>query len=294
MLSLSLLILQLFSGNLQGFSKTRYRLLGNETTTTKQDHHHVFTPDNTAAILSLPFVLSVSINGYLKKKDIHSWMRSCKSNLDSCQHYIRNLLSIKFDYLLSHNDSKIQIEHLLNIPLVDSIVANPLFMPVYIGTASRSSSKYIGIDRMSGNGFISFWMKRIDIEHHPWRIITFVFNATQIDPIYLSDSSDHPSILTPLSLRPSHSMANQIKVINEILFTGKIDGVAGQCALWCLHDQWESFMFWPRIRAKHQSALRYLLSIIGCKRQTEMISVIVFATLFWIVVLLVVIQVQKS
>ena len=291
MLSFLFLYNSLFFAISDGSDKPQYRLL-DVNQTNNQKHRDIFSPEylRIPSILSLPFDLSISINGYLEREDMRSLARCCKLNLDSCKRYIRNLVSIKFDYLLNHNESRIKMKHLLNIPFIDSITRNPLLMPIYISSSNRTSSKYIGIDSKTDNAFLSFWMKRINIEHHQWRIITFVFNETHIERIYLTDSSDHASIISPPTVEPFASTANQVKVINEILLNGKIDGLEGQRALWCSHDMWESFMFWSRIRVKFVSAAQYSLRVLCCKMQTENISVIVYATLFYIVLMLIVLN----
>ena len=220
------------------------------------DHHDIFISidnrDENTSILSLPMDLRLSIIGYLRMKDMHSLIRTCKSNLYSCKQYIHSLLSIKFKYLLNQNKGKIKIKHLMNIPLVDSIIVNPLFLPIYIGVTNRTSAKYFGIDNKTGNGFISFWIRRIEIKRRPWRIITFVFNQTGIDCIYLSDSSRRLSFFSPIKLRPLNENGSsyyRLKVINELVSTGE-KGMMCDDVLWHFNYHWESCLFWPRIRAK--------------------------------------------
>ena len=92
---------------------------------------------NPASLLSLPLDLRMKLTEHLQREDIRSLARSCKLNLASCRQFAHRLLSIKFDYLLNHNESRITINHLLNIPFVDSITPHPLLMASYFGAMRR-------------------------------------------------------------------------------------------------------------------------------------------------------------
>ena len=210
---------------------------------------------NLTSTLPLPLDLRTEIAEFLQRKDIHSFARSCKLNLYSCRQYIRRLLLIKFQFLLNHNHSKINIKHLLNIPLVDSITMNPLLMPFYFGIVNRSraSSKYIGVDGKTGNGFISFWMKRVHIKLQPWIILTFLFNSSSIECIILSDASRSALIndINSFKLLSFSIDIAAIEFLQTVLLHGKIDGIVGdEESTWCLYAEWDSCMFWVRVREK--------------------------------------------
>ena len=249
---------------------------------------------NVTFIPSLPVDIWLIVYGHLHKKDMHSLIRSCKFHLHSCRRFIHSLLSVKFKSLLNQNDRKIKIKHLLNIPLVDSIVVSSVSFPFWFGGNNRSS-KYIGIDKKSGNGFISFWLKRVDINVHQWKIITILFNQTGVDGVYLSDSSRWTYLTVATKLRPLYdntSITDRSRAIEQILLNGKIRYIA----FWCLNDQWESCMFWPRIRGKFQFAPRckcYANCNASTKRKLRN-AAIAFAVLcivpFWAVLCLVVAQ----
>ena len=207
----------------------------------------------------LPLDIRVSVNWYLEKKDIHSWMRSCKSNLASCRQHVRNLLCSKFEFLLNHNESRIDIKHLLNIPFVDPIVMNASMMPSYFGTrgGSKVSSKYIGIDSETGNGFLSFLIKKVQVECHQCRIITIVLNETNVHRIYYThrfqslfvlDAMESSSKSLSLDFK-NHSDLGDIKGINTLLLDGhKQRMLLHDPYRWCLHEHWESCMFWLKVR----------------------------------------------
>ena len=218
----------------------------------------------------LPLDPRVSILQYLHKCDIHSLMRTSKNNRDSCKQYVRNLLSIKFDYLLTHNESEITLKHLLNIPFVSSIAMNASSMPFYFAKKrndSTKSSKYIGIDSKTNNGFISFWLKRIKISDPQCNIITIVFNATNIHCIYWSDTSDISSLHDPIYIysleRTQSSNSKDINGINAIMLNGKIRDVWDDGVMWCLNDQWKSSMFWPKIKDKMGCPYILVLILLG-------------------------------
>ena len=248
---------------------------------------------NETLILSLPLDIRLIIYEHLQIKDMHSLIRSCKFYLHSCNRYIRSLLCIKFKYLLSQNKGKVKIKHLINIPFVDSIIVDSVNFPRWFGKNNGSkipSSKYIGVDRKSGNAFISFLMKRVDINLHEWKIITVLFNETGIDGIYLSDSSGWSYLTVARKLRPLNdnaSIADRSRAVEQILLNGKI-----QCDdLWCLDDQWESCMLWPRVRAnfrnirvKAQAAFRQKLE------SAAVVSLILIALIFWVALILALFQ----
>ena len=203
-------------------------------------------------------------------------MRTSKNNLDSCKQYIRNLIANKFEFLLNHNESNIKIKHLLKIPLVDPIVMNASMMPSYF--SKGNGSKFIGIDRETGNGFLSFWIKKLTIEWTYCRIITILFNRTNTHRIYYSDPFESLSFLDPtsahshvLELDFNHSNSDDIKGINTLLLNKNTKWmlVCDRNKDWCLNELWESCMFWvnvrdcltrPRISAREYTCLAVTLS----------------------------------
>ena len=238
---------------------------GSVSTALLFDFHHCAIDlwignDKPSSYQHLPLDIIVSINGFLKRKDIHSLMRSNQKNLHFCQQYIRRVLFDKFDYLLNHNESKINIKHLLNIPFVNPIIMNASYMPFYFGRRNRTvrsrstSSMYIGIDRNTNYGFISFWLKKISCEYEiypQFKIITVVFNATNIHCIYITHAHDLFSFKHPIkahSLLNETSDADDIKAINDLLRAGKIRCLSDDNATWCLNQMWHSCMFWLRIK----------------------------------------------
>ena len=138
---------------------------------------------------SLSLDMRVSIIEYLPTKSINSLMRTNQNNLYSCNQYIYRLLSHKFSYLLNVSNA-INIKHLLSIPFVDSIKINVSRMPFYFGKSNGTSAKYIGLDTKTNNAFISFYLKKVYTEpFRRWKIISFVFNETSIESIYLSQGA---------------------------------------------------------------------------------------------------------
>ena len=233
---------------------------------TYQEHLSSNKAHNSTSILLLPPDVSMLINGYFSIRSIHSLIRTCRFYLYSCKQYIRNLLSNKFTYLLTQNESKVTIKQLLNIPIVDAIIVNAGILPIFFvkGTRSKKSSKYIGIDSMTGNGFISFWMRRVDINRHQTKIITVLFNATGIACIFLSDSSRKSFLYHSIKLNPlsdNESVADRLGTIISMLVNGETRGISRDYALWCLNDQWESCMFWPNLRAKFRIPPRRVVNV---------------------------------
>ena len=269
--------------NIAGLGKAP--LLDNHT---RYQYYHpdIFTRvdidrNSSISILSLPTDVGHSIYGYLTIRDIRLLIRTCKSNLFSGKQYIKHLLCINFQYLLSHNESKITTNHLLKIPFVDSITLNALFMPSYFGLTNKTSAKYIGIDRVTGYGFISFLLKKIDVNAYPppLRVLTFVFGEDCIVGLYLRDPLRSSALTSQIRLNPlsvKHAIA--VQLIIQILLYGQANGITGSSDLWCLYDQWESCMFWPRIQAKVQCVVRCRNRFIGFKRNAGIISVAVFTT----------------
>ena len=242
-------------GDTGAFDSSNARLLANQTNNQEHHHHDDFFdhPVNTTSILSLSMDLSLSICAHLERKGIRSLMRSCKFFLISCREFFHRVLLDKFVYLLKHNESKINIKHLLKTPLVDSIIMNASVMSLYFGkrNASIMSSKYIGIDSETGNGFISFWIKKVQIGLHQCRIITVLFNQTNIYRIFITDTFHSLSFLHPLgsySLHYNSSELNDIKAINILMLAGYIKRILRNPDTWCLYEQWESGIFWLRVR----------------------------------------------
>ena len=204
-----------------------------------QDRAPLNQADYLTSMLSLPLDLRMKLTEFLVREDMRSLARSCKLNLDSCRQYIHTLISAKFDYLLNHNDSKITIKHLLNIPFVDTIKFNPLLMPSYFGKLriARTSSKYVGIDGKTGNGFLSFWLKRVDNKRREWIILTFVFNSSSIERIIFTDAQ-RTALINDMNIF-KETFANDIAAIeflNAVLLNGRTIGMR-------LQGEWELCTF---------------------------------------------------
>ena len=232
---------------------------------------------NTDAMQLLSSDIRVSITIYLERRDIHSFMRTSKNNLDSCKQYVHDFVTGKFRYLLNHNESKITIKHLLKIPFVDPISINSWTISFYFRPFNRTSSKYIGIDNVSGNAFISFWIKKVHLSHHQWKIITFIFNGTGIDCIYCSDTSQIFTLKKSIkinSIKYKQSDLNDIKAINALLLNKKISSILGEDDTWCLNEHWFDAMIWPRIKGKFTKARR----CVQCKTRKSRQMWVVFLT----------------
>ena len=229
-------------------------LLSNAERSESTDQQNDAVWNNHTYLLILPVDIRMLIIGYLQKKDIHSLVRSCKSNLDACKQWIYNLISTKFDYLLRHNCSTINIKHLLNVPFVDPIAMNVCDMALYFQTShnkSITSSKYIGIDANTSHAFLSFWMKKMLIDDPQSDIITVVFNKTSVDYFHFSDPCVREINAVQFCLLGNNNL--DISEINSVLLTGKIIDTFSDGAVWCLNDKWESHMLWPRIKAEMTS-----------------------------------------
>ena len=189
---------------------------------------------DTMSMRGLPFDIRSSMTQYLEREDMKSLIRSSKSNSYSCRQYINKLLSLKFAYLLHHNESKINIKHLMNIPLIDSITINSTKMPFYFVKRNESemSSQYIGIDKISGNGFISFWMKRVQPQLHRWKIITILFNETDGPRVYTTDTSYRSTLKNPLKCRCN------VAALNHLMLMGKMKGILEDRGTWFLNHKW--------------------------------------------------------
>ena len=208
------------------------------------------------SLQAIPFVLQTSIIGYLQRNDMHSFIRCCKNNLRLCTQYIHDLLSIKFKYLLEYtaNSNRMDIYHLMSIPFVDSITYQPMSMPNYFG--SNMSANYIGIDARTGNAFISFWLRKAQIKPDHWRVVTVVFNKSNIDCMFLSDTSHITTFIRPLKICSMYYRhGSDIRAINALYFTGSISSIFGDKDTWFLNDRWEAYMFW--IKGKKEFNLRH-------------------------------------
>ena len=228
-----------------------------------------------ASMQSIPLDIRSSITQFLDRNDFYTLIRTCKSNLYTCRHYIRRLLSLKFAYLLHHNESKINIKHLMKIPLIDSITMNATNMPSYFAKTNESgiSSKYIGIDRISGYGFISFWMKRVQPQFHRWKIITIVFNETDIHCIYMMDTSYR------LTLKNSLKCRCNVAAINHLILIGKMKGILEDRGTWCLNHKWNECMFWIRVRGIFTTAFRLENNSTNCL----IVAFVLTAIFIWLI-----------
>ena len=132
----------------------------------------------------------------------------------------------------------------MKIPLVDPITINAASMPFYFAKTNETgmSSKYICIDRISGNGFISFWVKRVQPQLHRWKIITILFNETDGPRVYMTDTSYRSTLKNPLKCRCN------VAAINHLMLMGKMKGILEDRGTWCLNHQWNECMFWIRFR----------------------------------------------
>ena len=215
---------------------------------------------------SLPLDLRVSVIKYLQTSDIRALMRSCKSNLYSCNVFINALLSEKFSYLLKASDV-IKLDHLLQIPLVNSIKSNASSMIFkfdedmrrgIVNQTDESPSAYIGIDNVTTNAFITFWLQKMETDSGRTLVITIVFNETNIESIYVSQQI----IVWPLeylffgrafkvkSLFYKNSSLSDVKAIEDLMLNGKIDSILNVSYEWCLRDRWTSFMEEKKDRLK--------------------------------------------
>ena len=209
-------------------------------------HQNIMNDTKASITLLLPMEITESIAGYLEIMDLRALMRSCKCNLLSCKQYIRTLLSRKFHYFLTGN-RLVNIDGLLQIPLINSISINASDMAFYFANSRKMTSKYIGIDAITDNAFISFWLQSISIPISQWKVVTVIFNHTNIECIYVSDSS---SFRYPWKTSSFKSDLTDIQIFNNIIISGKISSILGDNQMYCLYEQWEACMFWPRIRAK--------------------------------------------
>ena len=208
------------------------------------------------SIQNLSLDLLESVISCLQRKDIHSFMRSNQNNLLLCQQYISKLITTKFNHLLTHKSTSISLHQLLIIPFVDTITINATDMPLYFGNINNdsrnvTSSKYIGLERNTNNALISFWLKKIQIDTPKCKIMTIVFNATNIDCIYFSDTMGPFSFKYPMqrrALRNDVDDSNDIKAIYTLLSGAKVQILSKDNAMWCSNELWESYMIWPRMK----------------------------------------------
>ena len=196
--------------------------------------------------------LKMAILEFLPRNALYSLMRCNQNNLYFCNAFIRQLISIKFAHLLNHRDSEINLNHLLQIPFVEPITMNTSDMSLYFGNRqNETSSKYIGLDAVTKNGFIAFWMKTIEIKPQ-CDIIAIVFNHTAVHSIYSSDPFDLFPLNNSLLALPINDSCESsiIRTINTVLLTGKVTDVSDVGIVWCLNDQYKECIFWPRIKEK--------------------------------------------
>lgn len=241
------LLLMLFESNIKRNEGTTWR------TALLSDYYHcdinALINQAPSSMQNLSMDVRQSIIEYLQKNDIHSFMRTNKNNLQCCKQYMFKLTSIAFNYFLTHKSTTIEIKHLMDIPFVSSITINTTAMIFYFvnlknGSKKSASSKYIGLDADTNNAFISFRVKKIEVDAHESKTITIVFNETNIHCIYFSDSSEMYSF----QLRNDPCDSNNIKAINSLLLTGRVNILSNDNASWCLNELWEAHMFWPKIK----------------------------------------------
>lgn len=192
-------------------------------------------------MLSLPLDVSLSIIENLRAKHIFHFMRSCKFNLHSCQQFIRRLLSSKFCCLLNAS-SALNIKHLLKIPLIDPIKINVTKMPLYFGRKNVTSSKFIGLEKNTTNAFISFFLQKICRNDHQWKIITFVFNETNICSIRLSEGPFFIDWVMSIEIETLNYKYSDIKAVVQLLLHGKIKSILGDRGTWCLKSKWKAIV----------------------------------------------------
>ena len=229
--------------------------------------------NDNSKLMSLPFDCRLSIVGYLNRKNMHSFIRSCKENSLLCKEYIHRLICSKFDYLLKHDCCTIDIQHLLNTPLVDSICMNASDMVTYFQSKKRNksstSSKYMGIDRNTSNAFLSFWMKEVNVHHPESDIITIVFNASNIHFVHFAEPFARVNSIQVYIYGSEYmdvKTLTLIKGVSSILKAGKLRDEAPDNHMWCLIDQLESCMVWPRFKESLMQTIHpnTTLSIVYC------------------------------
>ena len=211
----------------------------------------ISSDEMNAKMRSIPLELKEAIIQYVHIDDIHSLLQTCRSYSILCKRHIRGLLSRKFRYLLKDNNA-INIDHLMQLPMVYSTSAYASKMHIFFNKDRRNKkSIYIGIDSISGNAFISFWIQSVQIHNQECKIITIVFNETNIHRIYVSETMSPLSFLYPTrfsSLYYKQSYSNNIEAMNTLILTGKISSILGETACFCLKDKWDSCAFWLKIR----------------------------------------------
>eukprot|EP01084_Bolivina_argentea_P255680 430163_1 len=185
------------------------------------------------SIQFLPSEVMVLISGFLEKSDIHALMRSCRLLLSVCKRYMHTLLIQKFDYLLKTKNKSVNIDQLLKIPLVDSIAINgSIDMIKFLRDNPIKSAKYIGIDKTTGYGLLSFLLTKIAYRIHYFKLIVIVFNQTHIDHIYASKAK---TSLSFVQMAKVNSQLNDIGAIAKLLSSGKIKINSDE---WYLLDKW--------------------------------------------------------
>ena len=117
-------------------------------------------------------------------------------------------------------------------------------MPIHFSRRNATSSKYIGLVNGTNNAFISFWLQKVEIKRQS-RIITFVFNETGIDSIYVSQRPF--GYLLFFESHKLHSLkyhnSTDMNAISHLLLNGNITRILGDLdpSTWCVKDQWESY-----------------------------------------------------
>ena len=207
------------------------------------------------SIESIPLDVMLRMMNFLSINDLQSMKRSCKSNLRLCRQYICNLISSKFRYLLV-NEPAITIEHLIKIPLIDPLKMNILHIPFHFGKDNRTNSVYIGFANSTKNAFISFWIHPIALKQAA-RFVTFVFNETSIESIYLSKRSHNLARSQKVdSIWYKYSDLNDLAAIRQLLLKGKISLVLNSSDVWCLNDKLKA------VHADHERAVCILEFVI--------------------------------
>ena len=227
------------------------------------------------SIESLPLDPMLRVMEFLFIDDIQSMKRSCKTNLRLCRQYIHSLISSKFRYLLD-NEPSITIDHLIRIPLIDSMKTDIRNIPFYFGKNNRTNSVYIGfINNTNNNAFISFWIQRFSMDHSRHKssaILTFVFNETGIDSVYFCKRMSNLARSQKIrSLWYRNSDMNDMEAIHQLLCKGTITQILNCTDLWYLDDFFDALNYGCSLCLLEVMVLVLLASFIGVPLVTVVI-----------------------